>query len=76
MVKYKQVIPLAFIQEADLVQQQFLGESEPTMWQLLVAFENFISQWEAMAQLPQFSTLEPAITAGMELMTKYYKLSD
>jgi hypothetical protein len=46
------------------------------MWQLLVTFENFISQWEAMAQKPQFSTLKHAITAGTELMTKYYKLSD
>jgi hypothetical protein len=75
-VKYCQVIFLAFIQEADLVQQQFLGESEPTMWRLLIAFENFISQWEAMARQPWFSTLEPAIISGTELMTKYYKLSD
>jgi hypothetical protein len=59
-----------------LVQQQFSGESEPTMWQLLIAFENFISQWEAMAWQPQFLAVAPMINAGIKLMTKYYNLSD
>jgi hypothetical protein len=40
---------LAFIQEADLIQQQFSGKSKPTMWRLLIAFENFILQWEAIS---------------------------
>lgn len=58
------------------MQQQFSSESEPTLQRQLISYEYSMSRWTAMSNEPRFAVLKPALEAGVELMRKYYNLTD
>jgi hypothetical protein len=64
------------LQEAALVQDEFASEMEPTMYRMISSFDFFCSRWEGFAAAPKFAQIKEAIQCGIDLLVKYYCLSD
>jgi len=54
------------------VQEAFLAEYYPTIWHVLLLYEDFMAKWWDFENDPEMMTLWPAIEAGIESFEKYY----
>lgn len=59
--------------EATALQKQFSSETQPTVWKLIVGFEEFIGKWKDFTNNDDFRALRPALEAGLEKIEKYYE---
>ena len=55
------------------VQEAFSAEYYPTIWHVLLLYEDFMAKWWDFANNPKIMTLWLAIGAGIESLKKYYK---
>jgi len=58
------------------IQEDFVAEYYPTVWQILLLYKQFIAKWQEYASDPNFITFWPAIEAAIDSLEKYYNKSD
>ena len=66
----------AAIQDTDNIQQYFSLKKVPTLWRVIPAIEDLLSEWEDKVTDPHLELYWPAIQDGIDKFTKYYRAFD
>ena len=66
----------AIISDGNNVQQIFSFDTQPTLWQVIPAYEELLSMWEAKLTMSAFEQYSEALQRGMEKIRKYYTKFD
>src|SRR6266404_1794360 len=62
-------------QHADKAQHSFSAASVPTLHEVLPALKKLYLTWERASTKPRYSPFAPAISAAMDKLNKYYRLT-
>jgi hypothetical protein len=57
-------------------QQTFSSSRNPTVWRTIPVLEYLQQQWESMECLTKFEAVAPALSAGLENLSKWYRKTD